>query len=157
MRKEFIEKLIELAGRDDKIRLVIGDVGFSFIELFREKHPDKFLNVGAAEQKMMGMALGMTHEGLKPYVYTMKNFILARPYEFLRNDICMTNANVKLFGVAGSTAYRFLGGSHNLFEGEEENLTKHLPNLKTYYSKPEEVKELMEQEYHRSGPAYFAI
>ena len=147
-----------MTDQDDKIRLIIGDVGFTFIELFKDKHPDKFLNVGAAEQKMMGMAVGMALEGLKPYVYTMKNFILCRPYEFLRNDICASNMNVKLFGVAGSEAYRFLGMSHNLFAGEEENLLKHLPNITKHFPKTEdECKQIIKDEYNRIGPSYVAL
>lgn len=158
MRKPFIETLTKLAEQDPKIVLIFGDVGFRFIEDFKEKFPNQWINSGVAEQSMMGMAVGMAREGWKPYVYTMKNFILLRPLEQVRNDICYGNANVKLFGVGGSAAYKFLGYSHNLAEGEEEKILSTLPNIINYFPKTEEAcVQQIEQEYQRSGPAYFSI
>lgn len=159
MRKPFIQTLEKLAEKDDKVILVIGDVGFSFIEGFRQRFPKQFLNTGVLEQSMMGIAVGLAQQGFKPYVYTMKNFILLRPYEQVRNDICYGNANVKLFGVGGSEAYKFLGMSHNLYGTEELDLVKNLPNLNTYLTPKteDEVSENIKFEYSRAGPAYFAI
>ena len=158
MRKPFIETLTELAEKDPKVILIIGDVGFSFIEPFRKKFPNQFLNVGVLEQTMMGVAVGMARAGWKPYVYTMINFIVFRPYEQVRNDIAYGNANVKLFGVEGSAAYKFLGFSHNIEKDEDLKLLKDLPNMNTYVPQTEEeTKDLMLNEYERSGPAYFRI
>ena len=163
-RKIFLETLTELAEKDDKVILVIGDVGFSFIEGFRARFPKQFLNCGVMEQSMMGIAVGLAHEGFKPFIYTMKNFIILRPFEQVRNDICYGNANVKLLGVGGSEAYRFLGMSHNLMPGEEERLLKDLPNLNVYLEeseildgREERLKENLLLEYNRAGPAYFSI
>lgn len=158
-RKAVIQTLTELAEKDDKIILVVGDVGFSFMEAFKERFPKQFLNTGVLEQSMMGIAVGLANQGFKPYVYTMKNFIILRPFEQVRNDICYGNANVKLLGVGGSEAYKFLGMSHNLFGDEEERLLRHLPNLNTYLD-PQSEEELagnLLKEYNRAGPAYFAI
>ena len=158
MRKPFIETLTELAEKDPRVILIVGDVGFSFIETFKERFPNQFLNCGVMEQTMMGVAAGLSKVGWKPYVYTMKNFILLRPLEQVRNDICYANANVKLFGVGGSAAYKFLGFSHNLAEGEEDKILSTLPNINTYFPKTEEeTKEMMLKEYERCGAAYFAI
>lgn len=159
MRKQFLEQLTELAENDKKVIFVVGDVGFSFVEDFKARLPKQFLNAGICEQTMMGMAAGLAAEGMKPYVYTMKNFILLRPLEQVRNDICFANANVKLFGVAGSSAYRFLGMSHNMFPGEEEAILGVLRgiNLATYTPSESTIKDQILLEYQRSGPAYFAI
>ncbi len=155
MRKPFIEKMLELAARDDRILLVVGDVGFTYMEEYIKKFPKQFLNVGVAEQTMMGMAYGLSRSGWKPYVYTMINFIIFRPYEQVRNDLCHQNANVKLFGVGGAVGYNFMGFGHNVEEGEEERLLGHLPNLNIYFPQTEEeTKEIMEKEYNRQGPAY---
>lgn len=158
MRKPFIETLTKLAEKDDKVILIYGDVGFSFMEPFMKRFPKQALNCGIMEQTMMGFAAGLAQVGYKPYVYTMSNFILLRPLEQVRNDICFANKNVKLIAVKGSAAYKFLGMSHNLFEGEETHLLASLPNLKTYFPKTEEeaVKNF-EGEYQRNGPAYFSI
>lgn len=159
MRKPFLEKLTELARKDERVIFIIGDVGFRYIEDFRERFPNQFINVGACEQTMMGVAAGMARAGWKPYVYTMINFIVFRPYEQVRNDICYGNANVKLFGVKGSEAYKFLGMSHNIYEDEDIKLFEHLPNMRTYrdFTDEEQVKHAMQKEYERSGPAYFRI
>lgn len=158
MRKQFIETLTKLAENDKDIILIVGDVGFSFMEDFKEKFPKQFFNCGIMEQTMLGVAVGMANMGLKPYVYTMKNFILLRPMEQLRNDICYGNSNVKLFGVGGSEAYRFLGHSHNLYGSEEKDLLKNLPNINKYFPKKEQdTIDWIKKEYKRKGPAYFAI
>ena len=152
--------MIELAGKDEKVILIVGDVGFSFIDDFKVKFPKQFLNCGVMEQSMMGIAAGLANQGFKPWVYTMKNFIILRPYEQLRNDICYGNANVKLLGVGGSEAYKFLGMSHNLFGDEEERLLKNLPNLNIFFNKDKDeelLKMCLLDEYNRAGPAYFSI
>ena len=158
MRKSFIQTITELAEKDPRVILIIGDVGFSFIEPFRARFPNQFINVGCLEQTMMGFAVGLAHMGWKPYVYTMKNFILLRPLEQVRNDICYGNANVKLFGVGGSAAYKFLGYSHNLADGEEGAILSTLPNIISYFPETEEkARTQILNEYKRHGPAYFAI
>jgi transketolase len=164
MRKPFLETLTKLAESDPKVIFIIGDVGFSFVEAYKEKFPNQFLNVGVLEQSMMGIAAGMARMGWKPYVYTMRNFIAFRPYEQVRNDIAFGNANVKLFGVAGSAAYKFLGFSHNVIDGvdgredEDIEMLKRLPNMNVYRPKTEEeAVQLFNEEYKRTGPAYFII
>ena len=158
MRKPFLQTLTKLAKKDPKVILIIGDVGFSFIEDFKAKFPNQFLNCGVMEQTMMDVAAGMARMGLKPYVYTMKNFILLRPLEQVRNDICYGKANVKLFGVAGSASYKFLGMSHNMTQEEEDGILNNLPNLNIYKPKTEEecVQNILD-EYKVTGPAYFSI
>ena len=157
-RKEFLQTLTKLAEKDSKVILIIGDVGFSFIEEYKSRFPNQFLNTGACEQTMMNVAVGLANVGWKPYVYTMINFIVFRPYEQVRNNICWGNANVKLFGVEGSEAYQFLGMSHNIYNNEDVKLLKELPNIKVYVpNTEEEIRELMLKEYERKGPMYMRI
>lgn len=159
MRKTFVDKLTKLVERDPKVVLIVADVGFSYVDEFAKKYPNNFLNVGVTEQTMMGMAAGMALSGYKPWVYTMINFAIMRPYEQLRNDVCFNNANVKVIGVKGSEHYKFLGFSHNLEGTENENdLLKNLPNMHQHYpTSKETLSMLMDIEYGRSGPAYFRI
>jgi len=140
-RREFIDALIALAEKDDKVVLIIPDVGFNYIEEFQKRFPDRFFNLGVTEQSTMIIAAGLALSGLKPYVYSMINFVTFRPYEAVRNAVCLHNANVKIIGVKGSEKYKFLGFSHNLIaENEEIEVLEHLPNLKSFVVKtPEEV------------------
>lgn len=159
LRKAFILTMHELAAKDPRVMLIVGDVGFSFMEDYIAKFPKQFLNAGISEQNMLGLSAGMASQGWKPYVYTMSNFILIRPLEQFRNDIDFSNANVKLFGVKGGPAYKFLGHSHNLLEGEEKAILEHsLPNTHAWFPQTEaEVTSQMRVEYHSLSPAYFSI
>ena len=157
-RKVFLQTLTEFAEKDPKVILIVGDVGFSFVEDFKKRFPNQFINVGVLEQSMMGIAAGMARMGWKPYVYTMINFIVFRPFEQVRNDLCYSNANVKLFGVEGSAAYKFLGYSHNITPGEDIKMLEGLPNLTMYIPSTEEfLAEKMRFEFERQGPSYFRI
>lgn len=157
-RKQFLQTVTKLAQDDPKIVVIIGDVGFSYMEEYMEKFPNQFLNTGACEQTMMNVAVGMANQGWKPVVYTMINFIVFRPYEQVRNNISYGNANVKLFGVEGGEAYSFLGFSHNIEKDEDVRLMGHLPNMNVHIPQTEqEVVDKMLEEYNRQGPSYMRI
>jgi len=158
-RREFINTLIELAEKDEKIVLVIPDVGFNYIEEFQKKFPNRFFNFGVTEQSTMIIAAGLALAGFKPYVYSMINFVVFRPYEMLRNAVCLHNANVKFIGVKGSEKYKFLGFSHNLISEDEDIKTlENLPNLKTYVvENPKEVKKVILETYKINSPCYIRL
>ena len=157
-RRAFIDTLCEQAEKDDKIVLIIPDVGFNYVEKFSNKFPDRYFNLGITEQSVMVIAAAMALSGLKPYVYSMVNFVVFRPYEMVRNAICMHNANVKIFGVKG-TQYSFYGFSHNLlYDREDIDVLERLPNMKIYTAdNPEEVRKTVEEIYKREGPTYVRI
>jgi transketolase len=158
-RREFISTLIELAEKDDKIIIIIPDVGFNYLEEFQEKFPDRFFNFGVTEQSTMIIAAGLALSGYKPYVYSMINFVVFRPYEMVRNAVCMHNANVKIIGVKGSEKYKFLGFSHNmLVENEDIKVLENLPNFKTFViADPAEVRGVIIDTYKSNSPCYIRI
>ena len=119
-RRTFIDTLCELAEKDDKILLIIMDTGFNYIEKFQDKFPNRLFNFGVTEQSSTLIAAAMALDGWKPYIYSMINFVLFRPAEMVRNGIVKHNANVKIIGVKGSSAYKFLGFSHNLLHDRED-------------------------------------
>lgn len=158
-RREFLETLIELAEKDDKIVLIIPDVGFNYIEEFQQKFPDRFFNFGVTEQSAMIIAAGLALSGYKPYIYSMINFVVFRPYEMVRNAVCMHNANVKIIGVKGSEKYKFLGFSHNLIaENEDIKALENLPNLKSFIIEdPKDVKKIILDTYNDDSPCYIRL
>ena len=85
MRATFIRTLVELAEEDERIVLLTGDLGFTVVEPFAERFPDRFFNVGVAEQNMVGVATGLAEAGFVPFVYSIATFATLRPYEFIRN------------------------------------------------------------------------
>lgn len=117
MRKSFINRLCEIARSDDRICLIIGDLGFSVVEPFAEEFPDRFLNAGVAEQNMMSMATGWSlSENKIVFVYSIANFPTFRCLEQVRNDACYHNANVKIVSVGGGLTYGSAGFSHHAIE-----------------------------------------
>jgi len=158
-RGVFMETLEELVKKDKKIILIVGDVGFSYMQIFQEKYPKQYINAGVTEQSFMGIAAGLAKSGWKPYVYSMVPFIIMRNYEQLRNDVCYNDADVKLIGARGSVHYRFQGMSHNLLGKEnEEDLLKNLPNIERFYPKDtEEIREIILNTYKNNKPTYIRL
>ena len=74
MRTAFINQLINEAKNNEKIFLIVGDLGFHVVEPFAEAYPNRFLNAGIAEQDMIGIAVGLAKEGYNVYVYSIANF-----------------------------------------------------------------------------------
>ena len=104
MRNTFINNLVQHARTNDKIVLIVGDLGFSVVEPFAEEFPDRFINAGVAEQNMTGIAAGMASEGCHVFTYSIANFPLFRCAEQIRNDICYHKLDVNIIGVGAGFA-----------------------------------------------------
>ena len=116
MRKAFINTLAELAALDERILLLTGDLGFMALEPFSGKFPDRFFNVGVAEQNMVGIATGMAESGFVPFVYSIATFASLRPYEFIRNGPVLHRSKVRVIGVGGGFEYGTAGITHHGLE-----------------------------------------
>ena len=116
MRAAFIRTLIDLARADERIFLVVGDLGFRVVEPFADEFPKNFLNAGVAEQNMIGLAAGLALCGKIVFTYSIGNFPTLRCLEQIRNDICYHNANVKIVAVGGGLVYGALGATHHATE-----------------------------------------
>ena len=116
MRTAFIETLFELAKHDDRIVLIVGDLGFTVVTPFMEQLPGQFLNAGVAEQNMTTMAAGMALCGKIAFTYSIANFPTLRCLEQIRNDVCYHHANVKVVSVGGGFAYGSMGVTHHATE-----------------------------------------
>jgi transketolase len=127
MRTAFIETLFELAQRDARIMLVVGDLGFGVVTRFMQELPRQFVNAGVAEQNMTGMAAGMALSGKIVFTYSIANFPVIRPLEQIRNDVCYHKANVRIVPVGGGMAYGSLGPSHHATE--DIAIMRAMPNM----------------------------
>jgi transketolase len=107
----------------------------------------------------MTIAAGLALSGFKPYIYSMINFVAFRPYEAVRNAVCLHKANVKIIGVKGSDKYKFLGFSHNLIaENEEIKILENLPGFKTYIvPNPAEIRKVILETYQVNSPCYIRL
>jgi transketolase len=116
MRNAFIEELLAAAEHNDKIVLVIGDLGYGVVEPFAKRFPKRFFNAGVAEQNMMGLAAGLASEGFHVFVYSIANFPTFRCAEQIRNDVDYHNLPVTVVAVGGGLAYGNLGYSHHAIQ-----------------------------------------
>ena len=116
MRREFVESLVAVAERDERVVLLSGDLGFAALEPFSERFPDRFFNAGVAEQNMVGMATGLAEAGLTPYVYSISTFASMRAYEFIRNGPVLHDLPVRIVGIGEGADYSHNGITHYALE-----------------------------------------
>ena len=153
MRRRFGKVINELAKKDDKIVLIVGDIGYGVFDDFRKENPRKFFNLGICEQSMISFASGMALEGLKPWVYTITPFLIERPFEQIKLDIDQQNVNVKLVGFAD---YPTLGPSHQELDGKKT--MKLFKNIKSYFPKNTKETEIAVKNcYRRKGPTFISL
>lgn len=112
MRRAFVETLTDLASRDPRVVLCTGDLGFMALEPFVNAHPDRYFDMGIAEQNMVGVATGLAEAGFIPFVYSIVNFAVLRPFEFIRNGPIAHRLPVRIVGVGGGFEYGTNGISH---------------------------------------------
>lgn len=130
MRNAFIDTVIEACLQRDDIFIISGDAGLGVFDDFQKQRPDRFLNLGVAEQNMIGCAAGMAMTGFKVYVYNIVPFVLYRCYEQVRNDICYQNLPVTLIGTGSGFTYAPMGMTH--YSVEDIGLAQTMPNLHVY-------------------------
>ena len=154
MRSVFNKTLLELAKKDDRIFMVLADIGYGEIEPFAQAFPDRYFNVGVAEQNMTGIACGIAMEGNIPVTYSIANFPTLRCLEQIRNDVCYHNANVKIVIIGGGVAYGPLGISHH--STEDLAIMRALPNMVVLApSDLAEASEATKAMIKYDGPIYY--
>jgi transketolase len=130
MRNEFAQAMIGLYKKYPEFIFLTGDLGFMAFEKLRETYKERFVNAGVAEQNMVSVAAGMAYEGLIPWTYNIAPFAVLRPYEQIRNDVCMHNLPVKIVGNGGGYGYGIMGATHHTLE--DIAVMRVLPNMKVY-------------------------
>lgn len=156
MRTAFIDQLIKEARKNDKIFLLVGDLGYNVIEPFANEFPNRFRNVGIAEQNMAGIAAGLAMSGFNVYFYSIGNFPTLRCIEQIRNDIAYHHANVKVVAVGGGYAYGDLGATHHATEAL--GMLRTIPDMVVCSpSDPIEARALTTLSSTYDGPMYIQL
>lgn len=156
MRTTFIETLTERAADDERIWLLTGDLGFSVLEPFASRFPDRFINTGVAEQNMTGVAAGLALSGNIVFTYSIANFPTLRCLEQIRNDVCYHNADVKIVAVGAGVAYGTHGYTHHGVE--DLAILRTLPNLSIVApADPVETRLATRALIDTPGPGYLRL
>lgn len=156
MRTIFADTLIKIAEKNPRICLLTGDLGFSILEKFQRRFPDRFFNMGVAEQNMIGVAAGLAMEGKIVFVYSISPFITMRCLEQVRNDICFQNLKVRLIGVGAGVSYGTAGNTH--YALEDIAVMRSLVNMTVMA--PGDIKEteaVIKTSIEHNGPVYIRL
>lgn len=130
MRNAIIHKISELLEKDDSVFLLTADLWYSVLDEVLEKYPNRCLNVGIAEQNMIGIAAGLALSWKKVFCYSIVPFVTMRCYEQIRIDICSHNLDVTLIGIGWGFAYGTLWNTH--YGIEDINIMRWLPNMRIF-------------------------
>lgn len=138
MRGYFAYELYLHMQNNKDIILLTGDLGYGMFDSIRKDLPGQFINTGAAEQAMMGIAVGLALEGKIPFVYSITPFLIYRAFETIRTYINHESIPVKLVGSGRDKDYIHDGFSHDA--SDVKQILDTLPNIKTYF--PEEKEHI---------------
>jgi transketolase len=130
MRAEFAQAMIALLEKRQDLVFITGDVGYMAIEGVAKAYGERFINAGIAEQNAVSVAAGLAREGHLPWVYSSAPFVVLRPYEQIRNDVCLHRLPVKLVGNGGGYGFGIMGATHHALE--DVGAMRVLPNMRIY-------------------------
>jgi transketolase len=156
-REDFQRTLIDLAANDERIVAVVNDsVGSSKLGGFQKAYPDRLINVGIAEQNMVGVGAGLANGGRIPFVSGAAPFLTGRALEQIKADVAYSNANVKLCGQSPGMAYGELGPTHHSIE--DLAWLRAIANLPVIVpADPIETEQVIRWAAATVGPAFIRI
>jgi len=156
MRNAFIKTLHEIARKDPNVVLLTADNGAIVFDEFRKECPQQFINCGICETTMVGVAAGLAACGKTPFIYTIIPFLIMRTFEFIRNDICMHQLNVKIIGIGGGMRYSTLGPTHHAIE--DVTIMKALPCMTVVCpADPAQTAKATQAIFDYDGPVYLRM
>jgi transketolase len=157
MQKAYINALYNIMKTDDRVCSLLSDSGTDYDIIMKREFPKQVFNFGIAEQNKVAVASGMATMGKIPFVYTTGAFISYRAYEFVRDDVCFQNRNVKLMGMGtGMGSWSTLGVSHH--STEDISALRALPNLTLMSaSTPLQLRQMVKAAYEINGPVYVRL
>jgi transketolase len=156
VRDAFFRALAELGAADERVWALTGDLGVGLFEPFEAVAPGRYLNVGIAEQTLVGVAAGLAYAGKVPFAYSIAPFVTSRPHDQVRVDVACAEANVKLVGVGSGVSYGTLGPTHHAID--DLALMRVLPGMTVLApGDPAEVERAARAACLHEGPVYLRL
>lgn len=157
MRDAFARGLYKVAKQNPKIFVIVADISpAASMGPYRQDFPDRFADVGVAEQTMIGMCAGLALRGFVPFAYTIATFTIYRPFEQVRDDLCYQCLPVTLVGVGAGLSYPSLGSTH--WTQEDVSLMSSLPNMNIIAPcDPAELESAISACAANKGPTYLRL
>jgi transketolase len=156
-RDAYAKALKDMAEQDVRVCVVINDsLSSAKMKDFRAKYPSRFINVGIAEQNMVGVGNGLANGGMVPYLCGASCFLTARAMEQVKVDLAYSKANVRICGMSSGMAYGQLGPTHHSIE--DIAWTRILPNLTVIVPADDvETAAVMRYSLQHQGPMFLRI
>lgn len=156
MRRTFFKELHKAMTLDTDIFALTGDLGYGGFDQIRIDYPSRFRNCGASEQAMLDIAVGLALSGKKPFVYSITNFLIYRPFETLRTYINAENIPVILCASGRDNDYAHDGISHQ--SEDVRQILDCLPNITQHYPMDkEEIPDLMQKLVDAKTPQFISL
>jgi transketolase len=154
----FAGALYEEMKKNHNIFVITGDLGYGMLDKIRDDFPERFINCGASEQAMVGIAIGLAQEGKIPFVYSITPFLLYRPYEWLRNYLQREGVAVKLVGSGRGKDYLVDGWTHWCGEEYEEDALRGLPKIIQFWpGEKERVPKMVKEMITNKKPSFISL
>lgn len=156
MRGVFVDEITRIMRENNKTVFLTAESGFNLVEGLAEEFPERYYNLGIAEQSLVGTAAGMALRGFRPVAYTMAVFLTMRAYEQIRVDVAYQNLPVLLAGVLPGLGYGNSGPTHHSIE--DTAIMRVLPNMTVIYPGYEtDVRSAVRQAMNLNGPCYIGL
>lgn len=157
MRDQFARTVHDIAQTTPDVFIIVADISpAASMAPFRTQFPERFINVGVAEQSMIGLCAGLAQRGCRPFAYTIATFSIYRPFEQVRDDICYQNLPVTIVGIGGGISYSTLGGTHHA--QEDVAIMSALPNMSVLAPcDPAETAAATRAAVECHGPVYLRL
>lgn len=152
----FAYELYNQMKKNKDIWLITGDLGYHVLDFIKKDFPDRFINVGASEQAMIGIAVGLASQKKIPFVYSITSFLIFRPFETIRNYLHHDKIAVRLVGAARDKEYEEEGVSH--WAEEDKKVMSIFKNIDARWPETnEEVCKLVKQMVKEDKPWYINL
>jgi len=156
VRKQFKETTFDLAARDDKVVIILGDISHFLFMPVQEKFPARVYNMGICENGLISVAAGLSSQGFHPFVHTINPFITERCVEHIKDDLCYNGFGANIVSTGASFDYAWDGATHHCY-GELATL-RMLPGMEvTQPGNARELDTLIRSQYNNSRPTYFRL
>lgn len=156
MRACFADCIYKHMKKNENIYVVVNDLGYKMWDKIRADFPDRFINVGAAEQTQIGVAVGLALSNKIPIVYSITTFLLYRPFETIRNYLHYDKIPVKLIGSGRDKEYVHDGISH--WAEEDRQVMMIFNNIKSFWpDNVDEIPDLVKRMIKSNQPWYINL
>lgn len=156
MRRQFKQTVMELAERDERIVIVLGDVSVYLFNEFKQRYPDRFYNIGICENTLISLAAGLSSQGFIPFVHTIAPFITERSFEQIKLDMCYNQFCGNILSCGASFDYAWDGATHHCYT--DISILRLLPHIEVVQpGSCLELDALLKSQYDDKKLTYFRL